>query len=137
MEFRWLASLKHQAGHFALARGPQIFCLPLAANPSLAERKQWREITVDPNSLRRRAVARADSVRRPLEVTARAWGPDRALSLPPDLTVVLADFPVPDGQETYVKISQPERAGRDELYDAPDGRIPTTPPDIAVTPDPY
>ena len=118
MPFRWVAGMKHYAGYAALMRGPQLFCLASSANPALREIGNWRDITVDVNSLEMltNEAGKRDGVRRPLEVKARGWRPGKPMGESPDLALIFSDFAVMDGYETYVHINHPEAAVGDELY---------------------
>ena len=74
-----------------------------------------RDITVDPESLK----LIEDNRLRPggLACRVKAWSPGGALSEPPDLDLILSEFPEPSGEEVYFKVPDIAVAVDDELIE--------------------
>jgi len=103
MEFRAVKGRKLQAGRAAVLRGPVLFCLNPARNPSLAG-MDLKEITIDPTSLEGPID---DATIRPkgMACRVRAWSPGKySPTAEPDLTLLLTEFVDPDGEATFFKV---------------------------------
>ncbi|MBL7199545.1 MAG: glycoside hydrolase family 127 protein [Anaerolineae bacterium] len=113
MSWRFVRGRESQAGRAALLRGPVVYCLNPDRSPGL-DGLELREITLDPSSL---GMPNRDATTRPegLACPVTGWSPGRDLSKPPDLELVLTEFPDPGGQEVYFRLPDLGLAVQDEL----------------------
>lgn len=116
MAWRLVLGRQRQAGRVAVMRGPQVFCLDPAQNPSLAQLDgtELGYIALDPASLSEpvpSAAVRPDG----LGCRVRAWKPGFGLSLKTDYELTLTEFPNPDGKATYFRLRDFSGAVDDEL----------------------
>jgi len=113
MTWRMVQGRKLQAGKVAVMRGPVVFCLSRVRNPGL-ENMDLRQLKLEPASL---AEPVADSTIRPngIACRVRAWGPNSDPAAPPDLCLLLTEFPDPTGEATYFLTARPEVTVPDEL----------------------
>lgn len=119
MPWRWIRGRKKQEGRAALMRGPLLFCLSRARNPSVVE-MDLGGITLDP---RPTGDPVADATVRPngLACRVKAWSPGQAVSGPPDLDLTLTEFTDPDGEATCFRLSTDGICKGDELIRRPEG----------------
>ena len=115
MRWRFVKGREMQADHAALMRGPVVYCLSRKLNPGL-EKLELRQITVEPDSL---SEPEPDNSIRPggLRARIKAWGPQRDLAKPPDLELILNEFPEPTGEEIYFRLPDIGAAEDDELIE--------------------
>lgn len=113
MAWRMIQGRKLQAGRVAIMRGPVVFSLSRVRNPSL-EKVDLKQIKLDPASF---GEPVADSTIRPNGISCpiRAWGPDSNPASPPDLSLLLTEFPDPAAEATYFLTTSADGAVRDEL----------------------
>lgn len=116
MPWRLVRGRQRQAGRVAVMRGPQVFCLNPAQNPSL-EKLDGAElgyIAVNPASL---SAPVPNAAVRPhgLGCRVQAWKPGFGLSPKADYELMLTEFPDPDGKATYFRLRDFRGAVDDEL----------------------
>lgn len=113
MAWRLVQGRKQQAGKVAVMRGPVVFSLSRARNPGL-EKMDLKQIKLDPASF---VEPVADSTIRPngIACPVRAWAPNAGPASPPDLDLVLTEFPDPSAEATYFFASKTDTAVPDEL----------------------
>ena len=122
MSWRWVKGRKRQAGRMALMRGPLVFCLSAKRNDGGTEWIRYRQIAaVDISSI----VVDSTSVVGPIPdesvrpggiaCRVKAWSSDRDVTKPPNLDLVLSEFPEPTGEATYFLVSDATVAVDDEL----------------------
>ena len=119
MPWRLVKGRQRQAGRVAIMRGPQIFCLNPAQNPTLAKLDgvELGYLALDPASL---ADPVENSTVRPggLGCCVQAWKPGYGLGKKGDLALTLTEFPDPDGKATYFRLRDFSAAVDDELFTA-------------------
>ena len=103
MPWRLVSGRAKQAGHVALLRGPQVFCVGTNRNAAaLADVADPRELALDPSSIGE--PVRDDSIRPNGRcVRVRAWRTAERTGEPVEL--VLTEFPDPSGVETYFRVA--------------------------------
>jgi hypothetical protein len=113
MTWRMVRGRKLQAGKVAVMRGPVVFSLSPVRNPGL-EKMDLRQLKLDPASL---AEPVGDSTIRPNGIACqiRAWGPNSDPASPPDLRLLLTEFPDPTAEATYFLTAKPDATVPDEL----------------------
>jgi DUF1680 family protein len=113
MTWRRIQGRKLQTGRVAVMRGPMVFSLSRVHNPGL-EQMDLKQLRLDPASF---AEPVADSTVRPdgLACPIRAWGPNSDPASPPDLRLLLTEFPDPTGEATYFLSAGPDVGVPDEL----------------------
>ena len=113
MTWRMVQGRKLQAGEVAVMRGPVVFSLSRVRNPGLGQ-IDLKQLRLDPASL---AEPVADNTVRPdgLACPARAWGPNSDPASPPDLCLLLTEFPDPTAEATYFLTTGPDAGAPDEL----------------------
>jgi hypothetical protein len=120
MPWRLVKGRQRQAGRVAVMRGPQIFCLNPAQNPTLAKLDgvELGYLALDPASLLADPVE--NSTVRPggLGCRVQAWKPGFGLGKKGDLALTLTEFPDPDGKATYFRLRDFSAAVDDELFTA-------------------
>jgi hypothetical protein len=118
MPWRLVKGRQRQAGRVAVMRGPQIFCLNPAQNPTLAKLDgvELGYLALDPASLLADPVE--NSTVRPggLGCRVQAWKPGFGLGKKGDLALTLTEFPDPDGKATYFRLRDFSAAVDDELF---------------------
>jgi len=114
MTWRMVQGRKLQAGKVAVVRGPMVFSLSRVRNPGL-EQMDLKQLRLDPASL---AEPVADSTVRPdgLACPIRAWAPNSDPGSPPDLSLLLTEFPDPTAEATYFLTTGPDAGVPDELW---------------------
>ena len=113
MAWRWIKGKEIQEGRAALMRGPLVYGLNPARNPS-ALGLTLRDITMDPDSVE--GPTQDGSVRpNGTSVRIKAWSPRRQWSQPADLDLVLTEFVDPGTEEIYFRLPDLNRAGEDDL----------------------
>lgn len=114
MPWRLIQGRKLQAGRVAIMRGPVVFSLSRARNPGLAQ-MDLKQLKLDPTSL---AEPVADNAVRPdgLACPIRAWAPNADPAVPPDLQLLLTEFPDPTAEATYFQAAGTDTGVPDELY---------------------
>ncbi|MFI5380024.1 MAG: beta-L-arabinofuranosidase domain-containing protein [Tepidisphaerales bacterium] len=120
MDFRLVRGRQRQAGRVAVMRGPQVFCLNPAQNPTLAKQDaaDLSRLTIDPASL---TLAPSDAVR-PGGVACKlkAWKSSFDIGPKADYDLTFTEFPDPAGKATYFRLRNPAVGVDDELlYDKP------------------
>jgi DUF1680 family protein len=115
MEWRWISGTELNEGLFALMHGPVLYCLNPSRN-NLDTLMNLRDITINPYS---EYITEHDTSIRPdgLSVRVSGWSPGHSPTQDPDLSLTLTEFPDPDGQEIYFRLSDPSVAVEDELID--------------------
>ena len=117
MSWRLVRGRRAQRGRAAVMRGPVLFCLNPARQPKglPTAKTGLKDIRCDPASLE--GPVRDEAVRPSgLAVRLRAWSPGGDRKRPPDLTLLLTEFPDPGGEMTYFVVSDPTvRTAEDEL----------------------
>ena len=115
MTWRMVRGRKLQAGRVAVMRGPVVFSLSRGRNPGL-EQMDLTQLTLDPASF---AEPVADSTVRPdgIACPIRAWGPNSDPASPPDLRLLLTEFPDPTAEVTYYLTAGTDAGVPDELCD--------------------
>ena len=120
MDFRLVRGRQRQAGRVAIMRGPQVFCLNPAQNPTLDKQDaaDLSRLTLDPASL---TLASSDAVRPGgVACKVKAWKSSFGLSAKADYDLTLTEFPDPAGKATYFRLRDPAAGVDDELlYDKP------------------
>lgn len=115
MDVRMVLGRQQQAGRAAVLRGPQVFTLDPAREPSLAnlDAADLSRFTLDPASLE----VVSDSSVRPggIAVRAGAWKPGYGTQAKHDLRLTLTEFPDPNARATYFKLRDLTAARGDEL----------------------
>ena len=113
MSWRWVKGRKRQAGRMALMRGPLVFCLSPKRN-NIPKGEDIRSIVVDSTSV---VGPIPDESVRPggIACKVKAWSSRRNISKPPDLDLMLSEFPEPTGEATYFLVSDAAVAVDDEL----------------------
>jgi DUF1680 family protein len=109
MEWRFVAGRKAQAGRFAILRGPVVYTLNPLRNPGLSG-VDLKQLVIQAASVE---LAADDTVRPGgtcCRVKAKIKGQEDK-----ELTLVLDEFPDPDGELVYFLLSDPKVAVDDEL----------------------
>jgi DUF1680 family protein len=128
MKWRLVRGRKMQEGRVAVLRGPMLFCLnpkqlaaTKSASPSGGEKGKnnrgqtlARNIRLDPRTL---GAPVRDTTVQPngLACPVKAWSPNRPLSDPPDLELLLTEFADPSGEVTYFLVPDAATTVDDEL----------------------
>ena len=117
MPWRLVKGRQRQAGRVAVMRGPQLFCLNPAQNPSLAKLDgvELCYLALDPTSLTdpvENSAVRSGG----LGCRVRAWKPGFGIGQKADFTLTLTEFPDPDGKATYFRLRDFSAAVEDELF---------------------
>jgi DUF1680 family protein len=110
MKWRFVAGRKLQAGRAAIMRGPLIYTLNPAQVPTL-DAARINELVLLPSSIE--PVIAGDAVRpggTACRIKADYGKADRG-----ELTLILAEFPDPDGKAVYFRLSDPAAAEEDKL----------------------
>ena len=115
MSWRLIKGRELQANRVAVMRGPVVFCLNRTFN-HLPKEMKLRDITIDPTSL---GEPYKDDRIRPdgMAVRVMAWSPGMVVLSPPDLELILSEFPDPDGEEIYFYTADIDSAEDDELIE--------------------
>ncbi len=120
MDFRLVRGRQRQAGRVAVMRGPQVFCLNPAQNPTLEKQDaaDLSRLTIDPASL---TLASSDAVRPGgVACKVKAWKSGFGLSAKADYDLTFTEFPDPAGKATYFRLRDLAAGVDDELlYDKP------------------
>jgi len=117
MSWRLVKGRQRQAGRVAVMRGPQVFCLNPAQNPTLAklDGADLGYLALDPASLG--DPVPTDAVRpNGLGCKVSAWKAGFGLAAKADYELVLTEFPDPDGKATYFRLRDFKAAISDELF---------------------
>ena len=111
--WRMVQGRKLQTGKVAVMRGPLVFCLSRVRNPYL-ENMDLRQFKLDPASF---GEPVANNTIRPNGIACqiRAWGPNADPAAPPDLRLLLTEFPDPTGEVTYFLSARSDATVPDEL----------------------
>jgi uncharacterized protein len=112
MPWRFVRGRDLQAGRAALMRGPLVFTLSRVGN-GLPENLVLRDIVLDPASVEGPV---ADRSIRPdgLACHVRGWSPGRPVDEAPDLRLKFTEYPDPDGEEIYFRLSNADASVEDE-----------------------
>jgi uncharacterized protein len=116
MPWRLVKGRQRQAGRVALMRGPLVFCLNPAQEPSLAklDGTELGYLALDPSSLTNPVTS--DVVRHGgIGCRVNAWKPGFGLGIKPDYTLAFTEFADPGGKATYFRLRDFSVAVEDEL----------------------
>jgi DUF1680 family protein len=117
MEWRLVAGKQRQAGRAAIMRGPLLFCLDPLQNESLShlDGADLGRIVVDLHSIEEVPVKNDDV--RPNGIACRLKASDKpyAMGNAANLSLILTEFPDPDGKCTYFRVPDLSEAVPDEL----------------------
>jgi uncharacterized protein len=113
MPFRIVSGRVRQAGHVAVMRGPQVFCLNPSQHPQLKE-KDAADLTnfiIDPASLK---LSTDDSIVKGGIACIVTVG-DRLLTIGKPMQLKFTPFPDPEGKVVYFRVPDFSAAVPDEL----------------------
>lgn len=116
MPWRLVLGRKAQSGRVAVMRGPLVYCLSRKRHPELAQ-MDLRLITLDTTSLE--GPVPDASLPGGTACRVKAWGAGKWYPHgKPDLSLVLTEFPDPDGEAAYFNVPNPRAAElvADELF---------------------
>jgi hypothetical protein len=117
MDWRLVKGRQRQAGRVAVMRGPQVFCLDPAQNPSLAklDGTELGYLALNPGSLTTpvpNAAVRPDGI----GCRVQMWKAGFGLGKKADYELTLTEFPNPEGKATYFRLRDYSIAINDELF---------------------